>query len=132
MFVFSVFCRNSCVIQVFFVLLHTVRNMIRKIGQYYTRAVTLLMLLLTRIYVWAQDAVDDEDELTELVPIALDEEEEDSWRGLFHVHFSYTDWMIIAVVCALFYVMMNSKLKKGCWYSVLYCILVILLIVKCT
>ena len=104
----------------------------QKLSRFYTRIVTLLMLLLTRVYVWAQDAVDDDDELSDMVPTGIEEDEEDMIPSLFNFHFGYTDILIGAVIIAIFYVMSNSKLKKGCWYSVLYCILVILLINKCT
>lgn len=104
--------------------------MIEKIRQYYTRVVALVMLLLTRFYVWAQDAVDDDEDISEIVPVIGEDEEEE--LNLFNFGLGFTDLLIFAVVIALFFVMSNSKLKKGCWYSVLYCILVILLIIKCT
>ncbi|MBQ6767602.1 MAG: hypothetical protein IJP46_02905 [Prevotella sp.] len=105
--------------------------MIVKIKNFYTRLTVLLLMLLTRIYVFAQDIMDDEDEdaASNITTIFEEEEEEIVPLGF---HFGFTDILIGAVVIALFYVMSNSKLKKGCWYSVLYCILVALLIMKCT
>lgn len=105
--------------------------MIVKIKNFYTRLTVLLFMLLTRIYVFAQDIMDDEDEdaASNITTIFEEEEEEIVPLGF---HFGFTDILIGAVVIALFYVMSNSKLKKGCWYSVLYCILVALLIMKCT
>ncbi len=105
--------------------------MIDKIKNFYTRLTVLLLMLLTRIYVFAQDMMDDEDEdaASDITTIFGEEEEEIVPLGF---HFGFTDILIGAVVIALFYVMSNSKLKKGCWYSVLYCILVALLIMKCT
>lgn len=105
--------------------------MIVKIKNFYTRLTVLLLMLLTRIYVFAQDMMDDEDEdaASNITTIFEEEEEEIVPLGF---HFGFTDILIGAVVIALFYVMSNSKLKKGCWYSVLYCILVALLIMKCT
>jgi hypothetical protein len=105
--------------------------MIDKIKNFYTRLTVLLLMLLTRIYVFAQDIMDDEDEdaASNITTIFEEEEEEIVPLGF---HFGFTDILIGAVVIALFYVMSNSKLKKGCWYSVLYCILVALLIMKCT
>ena len=102
-----------------------------KIKNFYTRIAVLLLMLLTRIYVFAQDMMDDDDEdaASNITTIFGDEEEEIVPLGF---HFGFTDILIGAVVIALFYVMSNSKLKKGCWYSVLYCILVALLIMKCT
>jgi hypothetical protein len=105
--------------------------MLDKIKNFYTRLTVLLLMLLTRIYVFAQDMMDDEDEdaASDITTIFGEEEEEIVPLGF---HFGFTDILIGAVVIALFYVMSNSKLKKGCWYSVLYCILVALLIMKCT
>ncbi len=105
--------------------------MLDKIKNFYTRLTVLLLMLLTRIYVFAQDIMDDEDEdaASNITTIFEEEEEEIVPLGF---HFGFTDILIGAVVIALFYVMSNSKLKKGCWYSVLYCILVALLIMKCT
>lgn len=105
--------------------------MIVKIKNFYTRLTVLLLMLLTRIYVFAQDIMDDEDEdaASDITTIFGEEEEEIVPLGF---HFGFTDILIGAVVIALFYVMSNSKLKKGCWYSVLYCILVALLIMRCT
>lgn len=105
--------------------------MIVKIKNFYTRLTVLLLMLLTRIYVFAQDIMDDEDEdaASNITTIFEEEEEEIVPLGF---HFGFTDILIGAVVIALFYVMSNSKLKKGCWYSVLYCILVALLIMRCT
>ena len=105
--------------------------MLDKIKNFYTRIAVLLLMLLTRIYVFAQDMMDDDDEdaASNITTIFGDEEEETVPLGF---HFGFTDILIGAVVIALFYVMSNSKLKKGCWYSVLYCILVALLIMKCT
>lgn len=106
--------------------------MLDKIKIFYTRLTVLLLMLLTRIYVFAQDIMDDEDEdaASNITTIFGEEEEEEIVPLGFH--FGFTDILIGAVVIALFYVMSNSKLKKGCWYSVLYCILVALLIMKCT
>ena len=105
--------------------------MLDKIKNFYTRLTVLLLMLLTRIYVFAQDIMDDEDEdaASNITTIFEEEEEEIVPLGF---HFGFTDILIGAVVIALLYVMSNSKLKKGCWYSVLYCILVALLIMKCT
>lgn len=105
--------------------------MLDKIKNFYTRLTVLLLMLLTRIYVFAQDIMDDEEEdaASNITTIFGEEEEEIVPLGF---HFGFTDILIGAVVIALFYVMSNSKLKKGCWYSVLYCILVALLIMKCT
>ena len=105
--------------------------MLDKIKNFYTRLAVLLLMLLTRIYVFAQDMMDDDDEdaASNITTIFGEEEEETVPLGF---HFGFTDILIGAVVIALFFVMSNSKLKKGCWYSVLYCILVALLIMKCT
>lgn len=85
-------------------------------------------MLLARLYVWAGDYDDEDVDVIEAIPNDLEEEELND----FVFGIGITDLLIFAVVIALFYVMSNSKLKKGCWYSVLYCILVALLIIKCT
>ena len=105
--------------------------MTKKVKNLFTRLAVLSWMLIARIYAFAQDAIDDEDDedAGSLPSLFGDEEDEMVPLGF---HFGFTDIMIFAVVIALFYVMSNSKLKKGCWYSVLYCILVILLIAKCT
>jgi len=78
--------------------------------------------------VWAGDYDYEDVDVIEAIPNDLEEEELND----FVFGIGITDLLIFAVVIALFYVMSNSKLKKGCWYSVLYCILVALLIIKCT
>ena len=88
----------------------------------------MVTMLLARLYVWAGDYDDWDVDVIEAIPNDLDEEELND----FVFGIGITDLLIFAVVIALFYVMSNSKLKKGCWYSVLYCILVALLIIKCT
>ena len=96
--------------------------------QLHTRISTMVTMLLARLYVWAGDYDDEDVDVIEAIPNDLEEEELND----FVVGIGITDLLIFAVVIALFYVMSNSKLKKGCWYSVLYCILVALLIIKCT
>jgi hypothetical protein len=88
----------------------------------------MVTMLLARLYVWAGDYDDEDVDVIEAIPNDLEEEELND----FVFGIGITDLLIFAVVIALFYVMSNSKLKKGCWYSVLYCILVALLIIKCT
>jgi len=96
--------------------------------QLHTRISTIVTMLLARLYVWAGDYDDEDVDVIEAIPNDLEEEELND----FVFGIGITDLLIFAVVIALFYVMSNSKLKKGCWYSVLYCILVALLIIKCT
>ncbi len=96
--------------------------------QLHTRISTMVTMLLARLYVWAGDYDDEDVDVIEAIPNDLEEEEIND----FVFGIGITDLLIFAVVIALFYVMSNSKLKKGCWYSVLYCILVALLIIKCT
>ena len=96
--------------------------------QLHTRISTMVTMLLARLYVWAGDYDYEDVDVVEIIPNDLEEEELND----FVFGIGITDLLIFAVVIALFYVMSNSKLKKGCWYSVLYCILVALLIIKCT
>ena len=96
--------------------------------QLHTRISTMVTMLLARLYVWAGDYDDEDVDVIDAIPNDLEEEELND----FVFGIGITDLLIFAVVIALFYVMSNSKLKKGCWYSVLYCILVALLIIKCT
>ena len=96
--------------------------------QLHTRISTMVIMLLAHLYVWAGDYDDEDGDVVEIIPHDLEEEELND----FVFGIGITDLLIFAVVIALFYVMSNSKLKKGCWYSVLYCILVALLIIKCT
>jgi hypothetical protein len=103
-----------------------------KLSEYYNRICLVLWMLTMRFSLFAQGLLDGDDDEDvgggSGLPSLLEDEEQ---VPSFGFHFGFTDILIGIVVIAIFFVMSNSKLKKGCWYSVLYLILVMLLVTKC-
>ena len=107
-------------------------KMISFLYKVYQRLLLVCAMIFARLMLYAQEDFDDDDVKPSLMPDFMGGEEDEEFMDNIGFHLSTTDLILLGCLVIAYFILHQLKIKKGCWYIIFYCVIVFLLITKCT